>query len=201
MEPFDPIAAEYQRLYGENPHHQDALEKLSGLLPPGASVLDLGCGSGIPTAQTLIGHGHEVVGVDVSEPMLELARAQVPDARFVQGDMRTIDFGSRQFDAVTAYFSLIMLSRADIELLLRRVSRWLRPPGYLSVSFIDFDFAADATPVTFMGAKFRVSSYSAAELPGVLRDAGFEPVSIDSVEYVTPEGDPDAEIFCLARLS
>ena len=45
-------------------------------------VVDLGCGSGI-LAGELLGHGYDVLGVDISEAMITVAREQVPGATFV----------------------------------------------------------------------------------------------------------------------
>jgi ubiquinone/menaquinone biosynthesis C-methylase UbiE len=54
--------------------------------PPGARVLDAGCGSGVFTAR-LADAGADVVGVDLSEEMLAVARDRVPDGRFLQADV------------------------------------------------------------------------------------------------------------------
>jgi Methyltransferase domain len=59
----------------------------AGLLPPGASVVDLGCGAGIPATRELTGHGLRVVGVDFSAVQLRRAQRLVPAARLVQADM------------------------------------------------------------------------------------------------------------------
>ena len=50
------------------------------------SVLDAGCGTG-RVAIELSRRGHDVVGVDVDEAMLEAARAKAPDLTWVQGDL------------------------------------------------------------------------------------------------------------------
>ena len=47
------------------------------------SVLDLGCGPGVPFDAVLEDHGCSVVGVDISERHVELARKNVPSGRFV----------------------------------------------------------------------------------------------------------------------
>ena len=51
------------------------------LLRPGARVLDVGCGNGF-TAGQFLKRGCEVVGVDLSESGVELARRTYPSARF-----------------------------------------------------------------------------------------------------------------------
>jgi SAM-dependent methyltransferase len=54
------------------------------------SVVDLGCGSGI-LACRMTDAGYDVVGVDVSEAMLEIARRQAPEAHFVHGSLLDAD--------------------------------------------------------------------------------------------------------------
>jgi ubiquinone/menaquinone biosynthesis C-methylase UbiE len=69
-------------------------------LPP-ARTLDVACGTGFMTRH----HRGEVVGLDQSESMLEVAREQVPDAEFVQGDALDLPFPDRSFDRLfTSYF-------------------------------------------------------------------------------------------------
>lgn len=62
-------------------------------------ILDLGCGSGI-TAQVLSDAGHQVVGLDYSEDMLEIARRTAPKAAFVQGSV--FDYKFPESEAVLA---------------------------------------------------------------------------------------------------
>jgi SAM-dependent methyltransferase len=54
------------------------------------TVVDLGCGSGI-TASTLVDAGYEVLGIDVSETMIALARARAPKAQFRMGSFVSAD--------------------------------------------------------------------------------------------------------------
>jgi ubiquinone/menaquinone biosynthesis C-methylase UbiE len=77
-----------------------ALAELIASFSP-ARTLDIACGTGFLTRH-LRG---DVVGLDQSERMLGVAREQVPDARFVQGDALELPFDDREFDRVfTSYF-------------------------------------------------------------------------------------------------
>jgi SAM-dependent methyltransferase len=68
--------------HGQYAEHAAAglLALLHGALPRGARVLDVGCGSGL-LARRLVEAGFEVVGVDASPAMIDLARAHAPGAR------------------------------------------------------------------------------------------------------------------------
>jgi ubiquinone/menaquinone biosynthesis C-methylase UbiE len=75
------------------------LERVIAGLPP-KRTLDVACGTGFLTRH-LRG---QVVGVDASERMLELAREQAPSAEFVRGDALSLPFGDRTFERVFASY-------------------------------------------------------------------------------------------------
>ena len=104
--------------------------ELAGLLRPGARVVDLGCGAGIPATRELAGHGLQVLGVDFSAVQLHRARRLVPAARFVQADMTGLHLRPASADAVAAFYSLIHVPLADQRALFPRIRDWLRPGGY-----------------------------------------------------------------------
>lgn len=59
-------------------------------LPPGATVLDVGCGTGVPLTQTLLQAGCDVVGVDSSPRMLERFRLNCPDTPAICSPARRV---------------------------------------------------------------------------------------------------------------
>jgi SAM-dependent methyltransferase len=108
-----------------------ALEVLRAHQPRG-SVLDLGCGSGW-TSLLLAHAGWDVLGVDISEPMIAIARARaaragVP-ASFAVADMEELDLPRRNFDAVLLFDALHHCP--DNARVLGRACQHLRPGGHL----------------------------------------------------------------------
>ena len=78
------------------------VEEFSRRLPEGAQVLDLGCGAGVPSTQ-LLAERFRVVGVDISQAQLRLARENVPQASFIQADLFELDFPDAAFAGITAF--------------------------------------------------------------------------------------------------
>jgi len=79
-------------------------------------VLDVGCGTGATTlaVSPLLGSEGKVVGVDISEPMIQIARQRAQQqgsaAQFIAADAATHDFGERTFDAVISRFGVMFFA-------------------------------------------------------------------------------------------
>lgn len=97
----------------------------------GSRVLDLCTGHGV-VAAALSTRGAEVTGLDFSTAMIDLARAAVPNARFVQGDATAMTFPDQTFDAVTIGFGVPHFP--DPAKGLAEAARVLRPGGRLAFS-------------------------------------------------------------------
>ncbi len=88
------------------------IDPFLALLPPGSSVLDLGCGSGRPVAGYLTERGFKVTGVDSSPALIALCRERFPGEEWHVADMRALDLG-RRFDGLLAWHSFFHLSADD----------------------------------------------------------------------------------------
>ncbi|MGW1200854.1 class I SAM-dependent DNA methyltransferase [Streptomyces sp. NPDC002536] len=199
-EAFDAIGDRYDEAF---PHKEGQLASgawLAGALPPGSRILDLGCGTGLPTARQLTDAGHTVVGYDLSPGMLGLARANVPEAAFHQGDLAALRDGRLgTFDGAAAFFALLMLPRPEIPHALRMLHALLRPGGLLALAMVEAD--VDDYAIPFLGHTIRVSGYLRDELREVVREAGFEIAGESSLAYAPASTDvpPEIQIFLNLR--
>ena len=108
---------------------------------PGERILDAGCGPGFYVAEILeqVGTDGFVVGVDLSEPMLELAKHRVgdaPNARFEQASAAKLPFDDGGFDAVVSVQVLEYVE--DVPAALSELRRVLRPGGRLVIWDVDW---------------------------------------------------------------
>jgi SAM-dependent methyltransferase len=115
------------------------------LLPAGATVLDLGCGTGIPISFTLIARGCNVYGVDASASMTAEFRANFPIAPVQCAGVEDSDFFGRTFDGVVAWGVFFLLS-AEVQLkLIAKVAAILPSGGRLL-------FTAPSEPCAWLDA-------------------------------------------------
>jgi ubiquinone/menaquinone biosynthesis C-methylase UbiE len=96
----------------------ETLTRTLEALPP-ARTLDVACGTGLLT-QHLRG---EITGLDQSASMLELARAKVPEGRFVRGDALELPFADDSFERVLTSFFYGHLEEDDRDAFLREARR------------------------------------------------------------------------------
>src|SRR6266446_5323674 len=112
------------------------LPSFLSLLPDvtASRVVDLGCGVGQLSHYLAERGAAEVIGVDLSERMLELARAERshPRLTYVREAIEQATFGSGRFDLVVS--SLAIHYVADYRGLVRRIAGWLVPDGILVYS-------------------------------------------------------------------
>jgi 2-polyprenyl-3-methyl-5-hydroxy-6-metoxy-1,4-benzoquinol methylase len=144
-------------------------------LHAGASLVELGCGSGWMT-RFAARHGVHAEGYDISPEMIAIARAAAEregvDVRFEAGDYEQLDLG-RRFDACLIYDALHHSARPDLVLAAAR--RALKPGGRLLLVEPNWKHrfqgrgATDAYGTTELG-------YSSRRLKRLLREAGFTSV-------------------------
>lgn len=84
--PSVELALKYELGFGHNKGLISFLQYAIPLLPPNSQILDAGCGTGRPVGVSLAAAGHIVTGIDVSNAMISLSKAAIPNGRFHVAD-------------------------------------------------------------------------------------------------------------------
>jgi SAM-dependent methyltransferase len=166
---------------------------------PGERALDVGCGCG-QTALALaerVGPSGRVLGIDLSEPMLALARdraAGLDQARFVRADAQTHDFGDERFDVIFSRFGVMFFADpvaafANLRGALAPAGRlvfvcWQSPArnGWATVPMQAVLRHIAPPPAADPDAPGPFAFADADRVEKILREAGFAEVAVESSE-------------------
>ena len=130
---YEDVAAEFIAGRGRNSSGVGAsvVADWSQTLPSGATVLDLGCGTGVPISQALVERGFKVYGVDVSPTIVAAFRARFPSVPVECADVEDSDFFARTFDGVVAWGLFFLLDEEVQRRLIKKVAGVLQSGGRL----------------------------------------------------------------------
>ena len=172
---------------GEDIHGEATF--VTGLVAPPARVLDAGCGTG-RIAVRLAELGYDVVGVDVDETMLEVARDEAPALDWRPADLASFDLGER-YDVVMLAGNIIPLLEPDtLTQVCTRLAEHTRPGGRIVCGFgLDAAHLPGDCPVTPLADVDR--AMEAAGLRLVTRFSGWGQESFAAAEgYVVTVHEP-----------
>ncbi|WP_404291119.1 class I SAM-dependent methyltransferase [Glutamicibacter arilaitensis] len=136
----------------------------------GSRILDAGCGTG-RIGGWLAEHGHQVVGVDLDEHLISVAREDYPTAQWQAGNLATFTLNdesgaAQKFDLIVCAGNVLtFLAKAERLPALKRLCGHLAPEGRLVVGFgagrgYEFaDFESDASEAG-LGMQQRYSTWN-----------------------------------------
>ncbi|MBL1118990.1 class I SAM-dependent methyltransferase [Streptomyces sp. 110] len=192
---YDALSRHYEQSYATETKYRPWLDTLQQRIPPAATVLDLGCGCGIPVARALSAAGHRVTGVDISGEQIRRARELVPEAEFRQADATDVGFPGAYLDAVVSLYALIHLPLDEQPPLLARIATWLRPGGWFLATTGHSAWTGTDDNWLGGGATMWWSHADAATYRDWLTRAG---LTVEGEEFV-PEGDGGHALFWARR--
>lgn len=151
--------------------NQKYLDDLVKKLRKGSSILDVGCGAGIPIDKYLIENGFDVTGIDISPEQINLARKNLPKGKFLIKDMSKIDFSMNSFDAIVSFYAIFHIKREDHQNLFNKLFFILKVGGNLLVTMGLSEWEGEED---FHGVKMWWSHYDSKKNLEIIKNAGFK---------------------------
>lgn len=171
-ESYDRISQAYRGDDEPPDRYLSWLGELTPTLAPGAAVLDVGCGNGVPSCRWLVEQGFVVTGIDFSTTQISRALRLVPGATFLELDMTEAAFDDSSFDGILALYSTIHVPVDEQPALFERMGSWLRPGGHL-LTMIGTS-AGTSTEEDWLGAPMYWSQASPEDSLSWIREGGLQ---------------------------
>lgn len=161
---------------------QPSIDAVVAHLAQGATILDVGCGSGKPIATYLVEKGLDVYGLDISPKLLKYAEHIIPKEKLFQADI--CDFKTNlRFDAIVCWFALFHVHAENHLEILKKFHFLLKPQGMLLITFADTSHPVDGPHTVIdeytiesemFGERFCHSGRPAPMNTALVKEAGFD---------------------------
>lgn len=213
---YTSLGSKYEDAFGHDAGLLTFIRDALLHLPPSSVILDVGCGTGKPVASSLAAAGHRMIGIDISDTMVELSRKAVPSGSFEVTDMRDYIL-KEQVNAVFNMLSLFLLSREEIEKMAGKWGTWLEVEGFLMICTLAAEdcqqhgtgagYDADGRcarnlEFRFMGARVTITLFTREGWRVLLEEKGFSIVHTSTEMFVPPEDaqcDPEPHYYIIAK--
>jgi ubiquinone/menaquinone biosynthesis C-methylase UbiE len=178
---YDTVAKEYTETFSgdheKKPKDQEILHRFSQEIGARRPVWDFGCGPG-QTIKYLKDLGIGISGLDLSEKILEQARAIHPEINFRKGNILELEFDEDSIGGVVAFYAIVHFTEEQVAIACREVFRVLQPGGiFLSTYHIGEEtihleeFLGKKTDIDFM-------LFTTDFISSCLKKSGFEKIEI-----------------------
>ena len=173
---YDATASEWAEKWYADETVLPLLKKFVALFQGKPRMLDAGCGAGYESMR-LARLGAEVVGVDISEESIGIARARNADCRFELMDCRQLDRALGEFDGVASIALIVHIEDSELPSVFDGFKEVMRPAGFLFVAFVEGDgFSEARSYVEINGEAYNRAFYlhPKSRVAEIAKAAGFD---------------------------
>jgi SAM-dependent methyltransferase len=175
---YNLAAQKYHDLFhnemNEKEYDRKLLDSFARRFAGGSLVCDAGCGPSAHIGRYLFDKGVPVVGVDIADQCIELARRHNPGMQFVRADISRLPFAAGTLDGIIAYYSIIDTPKRHVGRIFREFRRVLKSDGSLLVAVKAG--AGEGYQPELLGIKSEIffALFTEEEITAYLQRAGFQ---------------------------
>lgn len=137
------------------------------------TILDLGCGAGIPIDEFLVKNSYDAIGIDFSSSMVKLAKKNVPKAKFVKMDITNLKFKENSFDGALSFYAIIHIPREKHVKIYKQLHKIVRNKGIILLNacgYMDWE----GYEKNYLGVKMFWSHYDPKKTKKIIENSGFQ---------------------------
>lgn len=203
IELFDVHALTYQEKYMGVGLYGDTLDRFCDLIAEkNAAILDIACGPGNITRYLLDKRpDFQILGIDLSPKMLELAAVNNPGARFESVDIKEVNQIKERYEGIVCGFGLPYLSKKEALQFIQDVHAMLKSGGilYLSTMEDDHDKSGFQSPSGGGDEQMYINFHEEGYLREALDGNGFAEVFVHKVKTTSEEGIQTTDMILIAK--
>lgn len=189
---YNLTAQKYHDLFHDEMNQKERDRKLLDdfalRLKKGSRLCDAGCGPSAHIGRYLSDKGLRVIGVDIADRCIELARIHNPGMDFQQGDLAQLPFEAASFDGIVSYYSIIHTPKCYMHEIFNEFIRILKPGGIVLIAVKAGRTEGYVTDLLGIETELYFAFFTEEELSQYLERAGFQ------VEYLEKRRPYDFEI-------
>jgi len=189
---YDLAAQRYHDLFhnemNEKEYDRKLLDSFASRFHKEALICDAGCGPSGHIGRYVFDKGMQVIGIDVSEKCIELARRHNPEMRFEQGDIANLMFDDESLDGIISYYSILNTPKQDVGRIFKEFYRVLKSNGYLLIAVKEGTTEGYINDLLGIETEIYMTLFTEKEITDYFQQAGF------LVEFVERRNPYDFEI-------
>ena len=143
-------------------------------------ICDVGCGPCGHIENYVLQKGIKIIGVDISEKCIEIARKQFPEIHFEVGDFSNLKYNDNHFDGLISYYSIIDTPKIYVDKIMKEFNRVLKKNGLLLLVVKEGEEEGYQNELLGIKTDIYVSFFKTGEIKKYLEANGFEIVKIQT---------------------
>ncbi len=201
-EAYNKAAEKYLQLFfdelDKKEFDRNILDEFSSYFHSKSIVLDAGCGPCGHTTEYLSKKELNVIGIDISEKCIDLAKEHHPDVHFEVGDFSELKYRNNYFDGIISYYSIIDTPKIYTRKILKEFKRVLKADGYLLLVVKEGTTEGYQNELLGIETEIYFTLFTKDEIKLSLKESGFEIIKLEQRKPYPDEFEID-RIFVLAK--
>ena len=180
---YNKAADKYQQLFfdelDKKGFDKNYLDEFSKHFKSNSIICDAGCGPCGHIEKYLTDKGMNVIGIDISEKCIEIAKKNFPTIPFEVGDFCKLNFSDNYFDGIISYYSVLDTPKIYLDKVMNEFHRVLKIGGYLLL--VVKEGAAEGFQSDLLGIETEIyfSLFTKKEIECFLKSNNFKIIKIE----------------------